>query len=291
MDWGIIPHNLIKRSVHFEVNKMSSDSKSTSNESSNDSGSSAKHFDFDALKSNQLNDFNDESNEPSNLNKSDNSNDSEENPLSQNDAENIPSENNNMEKSDESEPNDEDDPLNSVGRIKMVPIDQLLRKENNKKTTPASVELSSESSDCEPLLTQRSIERHSKKEKSKRRRPQNASSYVEISSSASDTDKSDVISEDNSATESTKQLPDNVYSAKIQLMQLPSNMEPILEQYDLVEIRDADQNVIASRNKSHHTEVYSCHSISLSNFLFSFCLLFRFTADENSQITKRLLSK
>lgn len=51
--------------------------------------------------------------------------------------------------------------------------------------------------------------------------------------------------------------PRNVYGATVRLAKLPTDMNSLLYKYDLIEIRDRNQKILASRPKTHRIEVHS----------------------------------
>lgn len=82
----------------------------------------------------------------------------------------------------------------------------------------------------------------------------------------------------NTKASSSKKQKD-VYGATVRLTKLPSNLETLLYKYDLIEIRDRHQKILASRphrnevaihRKTHHTCVEPQFSIKINLFL---CLL------------------
>lgn len=56
---------------------------------------------------------------------------------------------------------------------------------------------------------------------------------------------------------SSSAKPRNIYGATVRLAKLPSNMETLLLKYDLIEIRDRHQKILASRPRTHRNEVYT----------------------------------
>lgn len=114
------------------------------------------------------------------------------------------------------------------------------------------------------------------REKAQAKRP----NYAERSNSEESDDNSDNDnSEDSSAKASTKKsskkhrtanakssTPKNIYGATVLLNKLPlSNMETLLYKYDLIEIRDRHQKILASRPRTHRNEVHSHISILNKN--------------------------
>lgn len=297
---------------------MSKDS--TSSESQSDSDNSAKSIDTDPLNTNHTN----------------NSNDSKEIPISNNEVVHMESDNNNTEKSKDSVSNEEGSSSN-IGKIKIVPLNRLM-KNDTKRTNTNSIELSSGSSSDEPLsrLHKSPKKRSPKKRFSKTQKSRSA--YVEISSEESnkvtDSDQSDsddtilinnrkpktalkspITQLSDTSSESptpqsletpsksptpqslethsksptpqlletsskspnpqlletsstTKQLPDNIYSVKVNLSKLPSDLNSVLAKHNIVKICDQHQNIIASRDKSHQNEVHK----SFSDFVKCFHL-------------------
>lgn len=234
--------------------EMSSD---TSNDSHGDSVTvkSAKSMDFDPLGTRSAT----------------NSNDGLENPSLLEKMVDMESDNNNMEKSEESASNGE----NFIGKVKLIPLNKLMQPAKKQKEAKSmdSVVLSSESSSDEPLSKLQTKKPGPQKRLSKKHSSRTA--HIEISSDESensDTDDSmpiaSIVKQPEKPAE-RKQLPDKIYSAKVKLTKLPTDMNSILAKYNLVEIRDRTQSVIASTDKNHHDEVHKHNSVFVNCFHFS----------------------
>lgn len=162
----------------------------------------------------------------------------------------------------------DDEPVQKVlerqFQIKLVPLESLLKK----KDTP--IELSSvtstETSDDEPLSC--IISKTKTKKKFTKHRSTQRTNQIEISDL--DESDSDVIvpkRRHKTKDKTTDKLPDNIFSAKIQLSKLPSNMEPLLMEYNLSAICDA-ANVIVSRKCIQRNEVDMLFAKRLNRSLF-----------------------
>lgn len=79
----------------------------------------------------------------------------------------------------------------------------------------------------------------------------------------------------------TKQLPDNIYSVKVNLSKLPSDLNSVLAEHNIVKICDQHHNVIASRDKSHQNEVHK----SFSDFVKCFHLSRKKTTSIDISVT------
>lgn len=233
---------------------MSSDTSSNESHSDSVTVKSAKSMDFDPLGTRSAT----------------NSNDGLENPSLLEEMVDMESDNNNMEKSEESASNEG----NFIGKVKLIPLNDLMQPAKKQKEAKLmdSVVLSSESSSDEPLSKLQTEKLGPQKRLTKRRSSHTA--HVEISSDESensDTDDSMPIAVKQPAEKpaETKELPDKIYSAKVKLTKLPTDMNSILAKYNLVEIRDRTQSVIASTDKNHHDEVHKHNSVFVNCFHFS----------------------
>lgn len=164
----------------------------------------------------------------------------------------LPS-NNNENEASTTEKADED--VNKVFQIKLVPIANLMEK----KPPPIEVssDASTETSDDEPLSRKlTSGKKHFSKHRSTRRLSQLENSDLDDELDSDVTKRQPVTKPRHKAKDkSTIKLPNNVFSAKIKLSRLPSNMEPLLKKYNLSAICDAN-NVVVSRKSTQRNEVY-----------------------------------
>lgn len=87
-----------------------------------------------------------------------------------------------------------------------------------------------------------------------------------------------------SSSSSRSSVPKNIYSATVKLDKLPKNLKTLLHKYDLSEIRDRHQNILASRPRTHRNEVYTHkhpENLKISNnqfLVFSCCCCFFFSS-------------
>lgn len=160
-----------------------------------------------------------------------------------------------------SEKGDEDMPNASVGRIKLVPLENLMPK----KVAP--IELSSTtSSEDEPIGRKIS----SPKKKLTKTRSTTRKSTIEFNDSdGSDSDVTVISVRRKTKENSTNKLPKNILEAQVKLVKLPANMEPLLKRYNLREICDAD-NVIASRKSPMPRKRMQRNEVVIMNSTF-FC--------------------
>lgn len=119
------------------------------------------------------------------------------------------------------------------------------------------------------------------RQKARKKRP----NYAEDSNSDASVDDSD-DGEENQKTSRSKEnrkgtdaaagggVTKNIYSATVQLTKLPANLKTLLYKYDLSEIRDRHQKILASRPRTHRNEVYAQTSIhpNLINRTINFSL-------------------
>lgn len=230
---------------------------SDSNESYVDAESSPARIDFDELKNDAAN-----------------SNHSEKDELS------THSNDGNFESGNNNEKSAAENTSISVSRIKLVPIESLLKATNvvQKKDECHAIELSSGSSSDDVLATlvNKKKESSPKKTYTKTRREiqSNRHNYAEISSN--DDSDSDIpitaIKQKrfNEKSKSTHSKPRDIHSVKVQLTKLPLNLEPLLKKYDLTEIRDRHQNIIVSRKRTRHNEVHKLNTILVKCFSFTY---------------------
>lgn len=161
--------------------------------------------------------------------------------------------------------------------LKLVPIESLLKTKHVSKDECDAIQLSSESSSDNLLVELAKPKSKPKKKYTKtRRKSSNHQNYTENSTSDSSNDSdSDVPiatisrkyrAKPKSKRKSTNDQPQNMYGARVELIRLPLNMEPLLEKYDLIEICDRHHNVIASR--PHRNEVHELISILVQKLCF-----------------------
>lgn len=168
---------------------------------------------------------------------------------------------------------------NIQSKLTLVPIESLLQTKRVSNDESDVVNLSSASSSDNLLVELARPKSKSNKKYTKIRqktRP-NRPNYAEINTSdSSNNSDSDVPiatisrhsrAKPKSKRKSTNDQPQDMAAVRVKLKRLPLNMEPLLEKYDLIEIRDRDQNVIASR--PHRNEVHKLISI-LVKIVFSF---------------------
>lgn len=130
--------------------------------------------------------------------------------------------------------------------------ENALNDNDSEKIMEHLSELSSGSDSSEPLLMLLKNKRSSRRRSQER----NSDSTVnETNSDESDAGDSTVSTSQKSNKMSINSHTKDIYSAKVELMKLPSNMESILKKYNLVEIRDAHQNIIASKERTRRNEV------------------------------------
>lgn len=171
---------------------------------------------------------------------------------------------NNNQSVDQTVPNEE---LKTY-KIKLVNIESLLDEKHTVENAKPSnggdaIELSSESS-SDQILSKYVRKRPSPKKrltKSHRNAQFKRPSYAEVDSTESDSDASinvpkpkPIKSNEISHRIPIDTNPQNIYAVKVKLTKLPSNMEPLLKKYRLIEIRDRHQNIIASRKRTLCTE-------------------------------------
>lgn len=141
--------------------------------------------------------------------------------------------------------------------LKCVPIERL----TGKREEPIAISSSSNSDD--PVLVKLASpkRRHTKTRPTRRRQ---GASYAEMNSASSDD------SVERPKRKSRSQVNHDVYAVRVNLKPLPSDMAPIMRRFNLSEIRDAHQNVIATREKTQHNEVLKPYCI----WIFQLFLLF-----------------
>lgn len=130
------------------------------------------------------------------------------------------------------------------------------------------------------------------REKAQAKRPNYAerSNSEESDDNSSDDDNEDSSEENKKSTKKSRTRnavplkptkPKNVYGATILLAKLPTDMKSLLYKYDLSEIRDRHQTILASRPQTHrnevHTHTHTYEHIPNLNFQFKnslfLCLL------------------
>lgn len=249
----------MRRKKSHRNRRLQSSSDSTSNES--DSSASLMQVNFDALKNHTPSKADvDKSNEidplslPSEATNAQNNNDA-----SDNDENSEKSSSNRVHNHTDTEIVEND--VKQVFRIKLVPLEKLLshNKEIIREPQCQPVELSSESSSDQPLIDLiKETKQSPKKRFSKTRRSTaHKSNCIDTSSNESDSNEFDTVT----TVRQTKSKPESnvnhdIRQVKVQLNRLPSNLEPLLERYNLCEIRDRHQNILVSRKKSHRNEVH-----------------------------------
>lgn len=278
-----------RRQPHQNLRILSSESESNHSDASanlmqvdfdalkNDSISISTHGDVDplSLPTNenpaqiQTNDVDEEEN--------DEKNDSENDVQIRNDCVNDENSNSHsvQNRSDIDSENAEKNVLNNVHQIKLVPLESLLQK-NEQKTTNSkcqSIDISSDSSSDQPLASIISTKPKSSPKKrftKKRHRSRN----INNSSNESNSDESTSSPErqrlkrKSKAKNKTYRSEQDILSVKVRLNKLPWNLEPLLKRYNLSEIRDRHQNILFSREKTHrNTEVHT----NQTKFSFSKC--------------------
>lgn len=271
-----VDHEMTTRKKAHRNRRLASDTTSSDNDSS-DNDSSVKPVDFDALKTDtpsvRLNNA-DAVTPASEAASEDDEKMEMDDPLSlpsidetyevpsdeSNDAGNNPNQINQVNCDIENVSSDDDkDSEKTVSRLKLVPLETLLVEEKNTKPEKPkcpTVEVSSETSSDE-LLAELVKPKSTKKRTSKSRHTERNASHSTDDESNSDSSQHRKHKSRTHKSKSKQNQKHDLYSLKVKLFRLPENLQPLLKQYDLSEIRDNDQTIIVSRVKTQRYEVHT----------------------------------
>lgn len=161
----------------------------------------------------------------------------------------------NAESDDKIVPNDASKTTesNSDCRFELMPLENFVSQIEN---TKLPVKLSIEPSSDDALVTQIKVKSNSSKTPNTTRKSFN---------NIHDTDEFDSSVPIDVPQRKTKaistHIDQKIYAVTVRLTRMPSNMEPLLEKYNLIEICDQDQNVIVSRETNHRNEVQNLYIV------------------------------